>query len=299
MKKIRNILLLLIAVGTSLIAARYDSTLDVQKWKIYDASPAGANISNVQDAITGTRVISLKGDALNNGYMFGHYDVAKGWNNKQSTKIMWGARFSENFVVYISVTTTKGHRYIYYTPSAKSYGKNGDYVHHGLGAFSKDGNWHGFERDLALDLNQYEKGNTIISVDGFLVRGSGFISEVKMQNEQYSNNVVVSQDGNKVLSTNGNTISVLRINALNDRPLATFSTKGKIVDIELSASGNKLLVLHSNSLEIYDISTSYAPYLLNTYSIVENALAVSVDDAGEKAYISIGKNGVVSININL
>jgi len=54
-------------------------------------------------------------------------------------------------VVYLDVETSAGHRYIYYTPNDYDDLGSDEYVHHGLGAVTKEGQWrtvtvHGFKR---------------------------------------------------------------------------------------------------------------------------------------------------------
>ena len=57
----------------------------------------------------------------------------------------------------------------------------GTYVHHGLGASAKDGQWHTFTRDLQADLEAAQPGNTILEVNGFFIRGSGRVDDISMQ----------------------------------------------------------------------------------------------------------------------
>ena len=52
------------------------------------------------------------------------------------------------------------------------------YVHHGLGTQARNGQWQTFHRDLAYDLTQAQPGNELISVLGFLIRGSGRVDDI-------------------------------------------------------------------------------------------------------------------------
>ncbi|MBU2490270.1 MAG: hypothetical protein KKA60_12840, partial [Proteobacteria bacterium] len=61
-----------------------------------------------------------------------------------------------------------------------SYLSLGEYVHHGLGAASKDGTWKSFTRDLAADLAEAEPGNVILEVNRFLIRGTGRVDDVTL-----------------------------------------------------------------------------------------------------------------------
>jgi|GEM_PF-1200480 len=153
-------------------------------WSVYDNTPAGATISNVYDENRQSSVIELNGDGWNNGYVLRKSSDGTAWNNTEETIIQWSMNYSERFLVYISVETIKGHRYIYYTPSNSNGGlsSNGRYIHHGLGSASINGEWQTFTRDLEADLKEFESDNDIISVNAFLIRGNGKVDDVQMSN---------------------------------------------------------------------------------------------------------------------
>ena len=151
-------------------------------WSVYDNTPAGATISNVYDENRQSSVIELNGDGWNNGYVLRKSSDGTAWNNTEETIIQWSMNYSERFLVYISVETIKGHRYIYYTPSNSNGGlsSNGRYIHHGLGSSSINGEWQTFTRDLEADLKEFESDNDIISVNAFLIRGNGKVDDIEM-----------------------------------------------------------------------------------------------------------------------
>lgn len=151
-------------------------------WNILDNIPAGATVTNINDFVKGGKVIELKGDGANNAFELGGKSGSeRAWNNKSNTTIKWSGSFTEHFTIYIQVLTTKGFRYLFYTPINTDAGlvPNSN-VHHGLGIDAKDGNWHSFTRDLQADLQQYDPDNAIISVDGFMVRGSGKVDDISL-----------------------------------------------------------------------------------------------------------------------
>ena len=90
-------------------------------------------------------------------------------------------KYSEDFIVYLDVETTAGHRYLYYTPVNQDGLGSGEYVHHGLGTAAMDGQWHTFVRDLQADLADAQPGVTILEVNGFLIRGSGRVDDIKLR----------------------------------------------------------------------------------------------------------------------
>jgi len=151
-------------------------------WDIYDSAPAGATIANVVDTDRASRVIALTGSGTANGYRLRNPDGSY-WNDANFKVLEWSMRYSEAFVVYIAVQTKNGFRYLSYTPVDTDNLGAGTYIHHGLGAHVKDGQWHTVIRDLARDLREAQPDNELLAVLGFLIRGSGRVDDVKTRRE--------------------------------------------------------------------------------------------------------------------
>ena len=153
-------------------------------WDIYDKTPAGATISNVFDNDTNSRVISITGTARRNGFRLGHNskNSVRSWNNTIHKEISWDSKFNNHFTVYIPVQTEQGFRYLYYTSIDTDRGihANAKYIHHGVGSDKKDGVWHTITRNLESDLQDFEPDNHILAVTGFLIRGTGFLDNIKL-----------------------------------------------------------------------------------------------------------------------
>ncbi len=176
---------------------------NVRGWFVYDNTPAGAQILNVYDAIKQSRVIQFSGTNDNqNGYMLGDWrpNSAGSWNNTSEFNVHWCMRYQYSNVVYMRVYTDKAitvsytnqagnpvqfttkQRYLYYTSVNTDYGPGYavNYVHHGLGSVTRNGQWHSINRDLQADLNEFEPGTTITSVVAFLIRGSGKVDDIHL-----------------------------------------------------------------------------------------------------------------------
>jgi len=151
----------------------------VSGWTVYDNDPAGAEISNAYDTDRQSRVIELAGSGTSNSYRLRNDDGSP-WLNSSQFIVEWSMRYSENFYVYLDVETTAGHRYIYYTPDDYDLLGNAGMVHHGLGSDVIDGQWHTFVRDLQGDLEHAQPGVSILEVNGFLIRGSGRVDDIKL-----------------------------------------------------------------------------------------------------------------------
>lgn len=149
-------------------------------WFVFDNEPEGANMESVYDWNRGGRVIELKGAGLNNCYVFKKSD-GRPFNSKDTT-LQWSMRYSLPFNIYVSVDTTKGLRFLYYTPvdGNQLIDETGRYIHHGLGQDSRDGRWHTFYRSLVTDLKDAEPDNEIIDINAFYIQGSGRIDDVSL-----------------------------------------------------------------------------------------------------------------------
>jgi hypothetical protein len=149
-------------------------------WSLYDNATGGGTITNVADATKGGRVIELfcpNGRA--DGFMLGNIEGRNRWDNRDHNVIQWSMNYSEPFVIYISVQTTNGHRYMRYSPSNNSEGRSGEYIRIGLGADADDGGWRTFTRDISVDIEEAEAGNQLIAIDAFLIRGSGRVDDIQ------------------------------------------------------------------------------------------------------------------------
>jgi hypothetical protein len=153
---------------------------EVTGWRISDNNPEGATINNVYDADKNSNVIEFTGDGTRNGYMLGYWAGSRAWNNHEDTLLKWSMKYSEAFKVYIRVETKKGSRYLRYSDKNESTGLSNKTIYIGIGSEVKDGNWHTFTRDIALDLKTYESDNELISINAFLIHGSGRVDDIKI-----------------------------------------------------------------------------------------------------------------------
>lgn len=154
-------------------------------WVVFDADPAGASISNVYDADRQSRVIQLSGFSLKNCYVL-KKDDGSPWQNTTQFNIKWSMKYSEPVRVFVvvmtdSLTGTTYHRYLQYDSKDGDDLGTGEYVYFGLGSSMIDGQWHTITRDLRADFERAQPGVKILAVHAFLVRGSGKVDDIKLQ----------------------------------------------------------------------------------------------------------------------
>jgi len=151
-------------------------------WNVYDNDPLGAQINNIFEAERQSRVIQLTGSGHSNGYSLKNEDLSN-WKNSNQFIIEWSQKFSEFFSVYVKMETTAGSRSLTYKPVDYNNLGNGKYVYHGLGTGARDGQWHAFERDLQADLEEAQPGVAILEINGFFIRGSGYVDDIILKSD--------------------------------------------------------------------------------------------------------------------
>ena len=155
---------------------------DTVGWDLY-AETVGSTISNQFDADKGNRVIVLQGNnGLDNGFYFTNQVI----DSSTGFITSWSMKYTEDFKFYIKVTTTNPDHngmYIYYTPENVSRGYEEidgyKYIHIGLGAYAKEGRWMRFTRDVDADLKSVFPNESLITISGFSIRGSGSIDDIQ------------------------------------------------------------------------------------------------------------------------
>jgi|GEM_PF-1680381 len=154
------------------------------------------SIHNVVDVTRDSRVIELDGDGVEDLYKIGNYPNRRNaWDNSDAKNIQWSMKYSENFTVYVLVTTKNGGvRYLYYRPEEGMRQAPSGNILHGLGVDAKNGEWQTFNRNLNDDLHDFEPDNEILSVEGILIRGSGRIDDITMMVQDPTTPPVVDEN---------------------------------------------------------------------------------------------------------
>jgi len=173
-----------VALATIYEDAEHGTT---NNWRVYDNIPSGTTINNILDTGQNSKVIQFQGNTRKNGYILGDFEgKEEAWNNKTEQKLIWNMKYSEPFIIYVRVMTKDGGKYIVYTNSNDDKGLKGNYIFIGLGSQSSNGSWQTFEQDLKDDLKKYQPNNDLISVNAFLIRGSGYIDNIQLTKEKNS-----------------------------------------------------------------------------------------------------------------
>jgi len=156
--------------------------MTTNKWTIYENPNNDALILNVYDEERQSRVIKLVGNEYEDGFWLKNSDGSL-WNDKDHHTVEWKSKFNSAFLIYIYVKTTKGYMYLQYIPTDGDI-QSGGKLNFGLGSFAKDGKWHTFKRDISEDVAKTSNYDaTLISIEGFLIRGHGLLDDIKTVGE--------------------------------------------------------------------------------------------------------------------
>jgi hypothetical protein len=166
---------ILILFSSFICATTYEnaSNKKTSKWHVLDYFSTGV-IKNIYDKTKKSRVIKFKGNGTKSVYIL--MPKKKIFRRKKGENIFqWEMNYSEDFVIMIGMQTLKGKRYLIYTS-----GNEDSYLQYGLGRDSTSGKWKKYSRNLQEDLEASDKYNKIISVNSFVIKGSGKIDNIQM-----------------------------------------------------------------------------------------------------------------------
>jgi len=159
---------LLVICMTEINAKSYNS------WHLLYQDTYGV-IKKIKDPKKNKTVIEFKSKSSRDTYINGAKTGKKAWNNRKDKTIRWDLNFNKSFVIMVSLKTIDGYRDLIYTS-----GEDNGNLYFGLGKYLVKGTWQTITRDLEADLHKYEPDNKIISVNAFLIRGSGRIAKIEM-----------------------------------------------------------------------------------------------------------------------
>lgn len=217
-----------------------DGESGIGSWQISDNDPSGATITNIADNDRQGRdlqghIIAFKGNGFDNAYRLGATEGANAWNNQIQKIVQWRfrafgsepevlladpdergtVRDLKAFEFRVHVETSEGLRDLTYT-LGETLGviENGMTLHHGLGddrirgsvwagdnPMNEMGLWQTVTRNLEEDIKDFEPDNQLLAVNGFEVRNSGLVDDIKMLSDYFIEETAPSSENNTA-STN-------------------------------------------------------------------------------------------------
>jgi len=183
-----------------------------------------SSVVNILDKAKKSRVIQFKGERTRTAYLLKNRITSK----KRGTieyLLSWEMKFSEDFVIIVTVETTRGEKVLLYTPGIFQ-----SYMLFGLGMDSANGEWQKQERNLQADLDYYDNRCKILALKSFVIRGSGEIDNLATSVLKVSKSVVSKKN-------------VSQKNVLKNRALKTLLQHRKIILPTIEMKGDNPLHL--------------------------------------------------------
>ncbi len=281
-KLLKSILLSSLVLWTiPAFATMYEDAEDnaITGWEIY-GDTTNATIENVADMQRGSRVIKLTGNGKRTGYSLGNRSgrasYVGAWHNRTEKMLKWSMKYTEPFRIYIPITTEHGNRYLTYTnQSVDAKGKiRGGKVNYGLGLDSTDGTWHTFARDLEADWNAFMPNDHFVSVNGFFIKGSGYIDDLMSINE--SNPNLPKVDTTKpVITLLGNTPVTLNVDdTYTDAGATAIDDVDGNITANIQVTG---LPIDTSSEGNYTVTYSVSDIAGNVADVVTRTIIISHD----------------------
>jgi hypothetical protein len=225
-----------------------------------------ANIEMIDDKERKKKVYKLQGNGTRSSYIYR-------FNQKlEEAKVLgWSMLYKEDYVIMIVLNTIKGKRSLIYTPSTTQ-----THLQFGLGESSISNEWKEYYRDLENDLQSYEPKNQIVTLDYFVVRGSGLIETPRIEKIKKRSISKTPLQRTKVLKSqksSQNTLTLPVIKILGDNPLILkkgqkYAEQGVVArDID----GSMLRVDISHTIDAYK-DGEYSVIYMSTNSLGNTAV---------------------------
>jgi hypothetical protein len=171
--------LFFVSFNVMLFATVYDDgeSKQTKKWHSLESYSLGT-VKNIYDKSKKSHVLKLEGESTKSAYLLTLKEDKLEMDI--SNKVFhWEMKYSEDFVIMIGFNTIKGKRYLIYTP-----GNENSYLQYGLGSDTTEGKWRHYSRNLEADLKHFDRYNKIINLNNFVIKGSGFLDNIKMINRK-------------------------------------------------------------------------------------------------------------------
>jgi len=266
--------------------------LGIDKWSII-ASTHKEKIDNIFDEKKHSRVIRLKGDRTKSTFILKCKEASRLVDFSKST-FEWEMNYSEDFVILIDIETKDGMRQLIYT-----LGRDGSSFQYGLGELFKN-QWKKYHRNLEKDLQIFEKNNKLLKIKNFVIKGSGFVDNIRLNTvkkrvKPLKKKIAIKKEEilKKSLSPNkkvdGNKIPVININGKN----TVFLTVGEEY-IEEGATaknpdGSEISVKISHNIDILK-EGEYAVIYIATNSLGNSSI--------DKRRVVVGKVSTQKKSVN-
>ncbi len=277
--------------NTQVALTIYEDAQDglVDGWVIYKEDNE-TNISNIYDVDKASNVIKLeRGIASTTYFVLGDKNKNIGWANSEANGIQWDMKVSDNFKITIYVETTNGSRLMKYDDANIDRGHyDATSIHYGLGTATKDGLWRKFERNLALDIQQAESNNSLISINGFRIDGSLSLDNIALQSAEVGADVTAP-----IITLNGNAqVTLIEGETYNDAGATAIDNREGTVAVTTTSNVNSSII--GNYTVTYTATDSVGNSSLTTRMVTVTS-SVTTPTVVEPIPVIDGSSHIISV----
>lgn len=194
-------------------------------------------VTNEVDADKSSRVIVLDGRKKRSSYLLGaKRDSSEAWNNSSDKNISWSMKFNESFEISVFVKSKNGNKILTYSDknSRRKSRRGKKKIHFNISSEFQKNQWQTFTRDLEADLKTSESSNELISVYGFMVRGSGRVDDIKMGEDTPP--ATTAMVTGQIVDTNGIVIPNVTVQVFQNGNQVAFSDTNGLFSFILPAN---------------------------------------------------------------
>jgi hypothetical protein len=179
---------------------------NTSKWTTFNGD-VNSTITNIYDADKQSNVIQVQTVGKTKAYyVLGEKN--SGWADIDTNTIQWDMKASNAFKITVYIRSANGLKQLKYSDSNSISG-----LAYGLGSVVKDGVWRSFERNIAVDLDKAEPGNTLVSINGFridfLSAGNISVDNIALLTTDEGTDVtpptIIVKDGSEITVNQGST----------------------------------------------------------------------------------------------
>jgi hypothetical protein len=210
------------------------------RWRITRSRSSGSSITSTYDSSLKSSVLSFSASSPSRGntYLLGGFNSRSGWNNQIQKQLVFKLNTSDSFIINVRLLTTFGPRYIRYKNSNSSPKARNSVVDIGLGTNMANGSWQTIDRNLQQDLESAESGNSIIAVNGLLIRGILKLDDVKLTSTSTSTDTPTD---NTIQS------SAIKYSSTHTGKAGESTTSSALVDANVLAKNYSEFVISANA----------------------------------------------------
>jgi len=155
----------------------FDGESQMALWQRYSGEQSSQVLTTLFDEQIDSHVAVFAARGPHPGSLLGGVTLDTGWNNRTEFKISWKMKFSASPRLEVVVHTSDGTRFLVYEADAVNSLKSQNSVQQ---PNAENSAWRSFSRNLARDVKHIEPDNSLLAVNGIIVRGTALLDDIQL-----------------------------------------------------------------------------------------------------------------------